>query len=614
MLKRLQAGLMMAKLVIGVILISFTLTMSECNVNLREDNLSTPRLSLNEDNQCPPWTYYNASIQRCKCYNDEKDRGVSIVICNDSEQESSLGYNYCMTYDEESGTSTLSYCPYFTLQGHNISGPGLIDLPNNISELNEYMCGPMNRKGIVCSECVDGYGPSVTSLKFQCSTCSSVWYGVLIYLLIEVVPVTLFFITVLLFQLNLTTAPMIGFIFNCNYIILLTNIHPIISNEAQTYRKVIALLYGIWTLDFIRFVVPPFCISPLLRVRHIIYLQSVSTFFPYVLIAITWLLIKLHSNGCKVVVCIWKKLDKVILKHIKVQRNSGRTVIDAFATFFLLSFAKLSVTFLIPLLPFTLTKVSSYNMSRSQTLHSFVDSRTNYVSGANIAAVVVSSGIFLFAFLLPVFIVALYPIRTIRNLMLKCCHRRFICTLNFFVDKYHSCYKDGLDGGKDMRSFASAYFFITILAYTVWFISNHFISVAIIIGGYSLMIAIVQPYKKRYMTVIDSLLLANSALVTAVFNDFLVLSQICAVLPAVGLTIFICFRLLKKPSLKLYQIVKEKSAPLRLSLQIHTNNIIRNRHNQGENGPQDENNEAELQLPDRVVHPEIYEQQEETAY
>ena len=603
----------MIKLVIGVILISYTLRMSECSLNIREDHLSAPRLSRNEDNQCPPWTYYNASIQRCKCYNDEKDRGVSIVVCN--EQESSLGYNYCMTYDEESGTSTVSYCPYFTLQGHNISGHGLINLPDNISELNEYMCGPMNRKGIVCSECIDGYGLSVTSLKLQCSTCSSVRYGVLIYLLIQVVPVTIFYVIVLLFRLNLTTAPMFGFILYSNSIIILTNTHPILLNEAQTYTKVISLLYGIWTLDFFRFAIPPYCVSPKLTSIHIIYLQSVSTFFPYVLIGITWLLIKLHSNDCKVVVWMWKKLDIVILKHIKVQRNSGRTVIDAFATFFLLSFAKLSVTILLPLIPFTLTEVNSYNMSRSQTIHSFVDSTTNYASGANIAAVVVSSGIVLFAYLPPVFIIALYPIRTFRNLMLKCYHRRFICTLNFFVEKYYSCYKDGLDGGKDMRSFASAYFFINTLAYIVGYISHSYLSLAIIAGGYGLMIAIVQPYKKRYMTVIDSLLLANSALVTAVINDFLVLSQICAVLPAVGLAIFICFQLSKKPSLKLCQIVKEKSAPLRLSLQIRINKIIRNRHNQGENGPQQgENNEAELQLPDRVVHPEIYEQQEGTAY
>ena len=25
------------------------------------------------------------------------------------------------------------------------------------------MCGPLNRKGLVCSECANGFGPSVTS-------------------------------------------------------------------------------------------------------------------------------------------------------------------------------------------------------------------------------------------------------------------------------------------------------------------------------------------------------------------------------------------------------------------------------------------------------------------
>ena len=40
-----------------------------------------------------------------------------------------------------------------------ISEPGFISLPENVSELNDYMCGPMNRKGLVCSECIDGFGP-----------------------------------------------------------------------------------------------------------------------------------------------------------------------------------------------------------------------------------------------------------------------------------------------------------------------------------------------------------------------------------------------------------------------------------------------------------------------
>ena len=31
----------------------------------------------------------------------------------------------------------------------------------NATKVNQ--CGPMNREGIACSECIDGYGPSVTS-------------------------------------------------------------------------------------------------------------------------------------------------------------------------------------------------------------------------------------------------------------------------------------------------------------------------------------------------------------------------------------------------------------------------------------------------------------------
>ena len=87
-----------------------------------------------------------------------------------------LSYTFCLTYNEETNTLPASSCTYFELNGHNISEPGFINLPENISELNDYMCGPMNRKGIVCSECIDGYGPSVTSPNgLRCSDCTNAW-------------------------------------------------------------------------------------------------------------------------------------------------------------------------------------------------------------------------------------------------------------------------------------------------------------------------------------------------------------------------------------------------------------------------------------------------------
>ena len=32
----------------------------------------------------------------------------------------------------------------------SISEPGYIELPSNISELNDYMCGPMKREDLLC--------------------------------------------------------------------------------------------------------------------------------------------------------------------------------------------------------------------------------------------------------------------------------------------------------------------------------------------------------------------------------------------------------------------------------------------------------------------------------
>ena len=181
-----------------------------------------------------------------------------------------------MTYKEETSMISVSFCPYFELSGHNISQPGFISLPDNISELNDYMCGLMNRKGIVCSECIDGYGPSVTSPKFRCSDCTNTRYGVPLYLLLELVPVTVFYLIVLIFQLNITSAPMTSFVLYSNIILIAVNFNVVNHDQSQALWTIFALSYGIWSLDFFRYAIPPFCISPNLKIIHVIYLQSVS--------------------------------------------------------------------------------------------------------------------------------------------------------------------------------------------------------------------------------------------------------------------------------------------------------------------------------------------------
>ena len=78
-----------------------------------------------------------------------------------------LYYEYCATFNEKTKLFSIFNCPYFQLDKY---GSRKIQLPQNLSQLNDFMCGPLNRKGFVCSECADGFGPAVTHTGTDVST------------------------------------------------------------------------------------------------------------------------------------------------------------------------------------------------------------------------------------------------------------------------------------------------------------------------------------------------------------------------------------------------------------------------------------------------------------
>ena len=243
---------------------------------------TTASMTFVQDNQCPLLFYYNNESKQCECLSTSSSFGIFETIVKCVNDRSLLVYNHCMTYREETNTVSVSTCTYIEVSGHNISEPGFIVIPKNVSQLNNYMCGPMNRKGIVCSECIDGYGPSVTSPNFRCSDCSNAWYGIPLYLLLELVPVTVFYLIMLIFQVNVTSAPMSGFIFYSNIIILHSLNFNIVNHdriEFQALGTIAALAYGIWSLDFFRYAIPPFCVSPRLKIIHVLYLQLSPLYF-----------------------------------------------------------------------------------------------------------------------------------------------------------------------------------------------------------------------------------------------------------------------------------------------------------------------------------------------
>lgn len=152
---------------------------------------------------CPPWFVVHSSSRNstCECSNTSKD----IVRCNESLQESSILDCYCMTYSKSTGT-VMGACLYGCIQLRSkYADPLYTLLPHTIEELNNATCGRLNRDGQLCGRCKEGYYPPVYSLDVRCMKCSSSKYAWMKYIGVAFVPLTVFFLFVMYFQISATS-------------------------------------------------------------------------------------------------------------------------------------------------------------------------------------------------------------------------------------------------------------------------------------------------------------------------------------------------------------------------------------------------------------------------
>ena len=127
---------------------------------------------------------------------------------------------------------------------------------------------------------------------------------------------------------------------------------------------------------------------------------------------------------------------------------------------------------------------------------------------ANIVNYLLVLLIYVFFNILPILILILYPFQFLKTCLLKC--KMNVLVLSEFVEKFHSCYKDGSNDGMDMRNLSSLYFVLRHLIFLCRFLFNEisywyyqgylFMAMAILIGY-------LKPYKETYMNTFDTFLL-----------------------------------------------------------------------------------------------------------
>ena len=462
---------------------------------------------------CPPWFVWqnNSGTNRCHSCTCINNRDLS-VKCDQLAQRTYLLLGYCMTHDDSSGDTFLGRSIFYNYQ--KPTNHLYLELPINISHLNDFMCGPLNRKGLLCSDCLDGFGPAVFTTGYACENCTGhSFFGVTLYLLLELVPITTFYFLVLVFQIRVTSAPMNGFIFFSQTVVISYNynvsIRAMFGTTGTIYNilgRILFTCYGIWNLEFFRHVVPPFCVSENIRNIHALMLQYISAIYPLCLIAITYACIKLHDRNFRPIVWLWKPFHKCFTRTRR-SWDSQASIIDVFATFLLLSYFKFSVVSLYLLHGTTI--YDSNGVAGSMVLYR--DATVKYFSKEHLPYAVAAILILIIFILSPALLLLCHPTKLFRKCSSYCRLRR--CqALHTFVEKFQGCYKDGVNGTKDFRSLAGLYLVVRIALLTTAGYYNSYAAGwllrATIIIAASLLVAIARPYKGNYTNVLESLILA----------------------------------------------------------------------------------------------------------
>ena len=240
---------------------------------------------------------YSASDQ-----NDDECGSIEILI------------GQCASY-ETTGTVSTGDCPYhfrFNSWIH-YEFPDLINISvNSCSLLNNVTCGQLNREGLLCSKCMAGHGLALLSTNWMCAECSykNSYLMWILYLVLLLVPPTILFFIVVIFNVRVTSPPFTAYVFYCQYFTQLFKTNSYFSTSVVNYinpyvYKLVFTVIDIWSLDFFRHLIPPFCVHSSLTISHYIFLDLIPIAYLLFLVVLTYVLIELHArNTCITIIMI----------------------------------------------------------------------------------------------------------------------------------------------------------------------------------------------------------------------------------------------------------------------------------------------------------------------
>ena len=528
----------------------------------------------------------------CQCPSDEH-RYQNHLKCDQNTLLSSvdIGYWYGpVLYHSENGNLTLmGRIPLAYISQETTSD--IVNLPQEVSKLNETLCGNTSRTGILCGECIDGYAVAVNSRNYQCVLCSNTTSEEFIkflsaYIALTYFPIMIFFVLIIYFDIKLASSAAVGFVLYAQIIGTGHFLYPQVPNgAAQVIRTILMTIYGIFNLESFAFLMHPFCLNENFTTLHVLCLDYAVALFPLLVIVIIFM-----SYKCKVLCCICScrtiRNQGMAESEVVIEADPGSTLttsirnisasqrpccskppkstlIHAFTAFIILSYTKFGLASMKTV--FITELFDAQGVSKAQRIYlaghlSFSDHQFLFPFG-------------ILAILVLIFIVFLPPLLLLGPLQFidwLADRPRFRCILKVWPSITIHTYLDTFQGYKPNRRFFTGLhlllrlFLFLVFSFSPDFLSQYVMQLVVIFIFFAL-VSLLRPHAKEYYNSLEILLFLNLGLLNSItiyvsecnYNPGIyALECILLVLPLIYMVCYIIWN--KAQKRKQFEMVKER--------------------------------------------------------
>lgn len=498
------------------------------------------------DTVCPTWyTQVNESGDIwCTCNDKMVQRGYVVkcpkkdricMTCGDQQTIGRDDFNvsilmgYCMTHNFSSRQSLLAACPYNSHPSN--SDDFMVMLPSSLSELNDYMCLNFQREGDLCSSCINDTGPSLfgrTGMCFFIENSALTWFY---FLSLELVPPTAVFCIVLFCRIRATTGPLNAFIFFCQMFYTVTALQRqavtksfgvIDSNEWRSaaegaksiFLDAIGSFYTFWDNQY-AFTIQS-TVTASLSSMQMVAIQYLPALYPLFLIVLSYVVIRLHYNGCRLLIYAWRPFQ-YCKARLGINWDPMDSIVHTFATFVLLVYTKIievSYNLLAPSRVYTESGELPYKVMP-------YDASIRFLSLQHLPYVILALSMLSTLCGLPVLVLLLYPMACFQKFLTKTTSPHFRQMLRTFTESYTGCYKDKTTfQSLECRYFASFYFLFRVVYLSCLFFAEYsYVWLALMVLSIliCLLFALIQPYKCKWLNMLDTIFFALAAVGTLLY-------------------------------------------------------------------------------------------------